>query len=331
MSKVIASMATFKLRINSLKDSVDSIINQVDELRIYLNDYTNIPNFLINDKIKTFIGSQCDGDIKAKGKFYKCDEIVGYHITIDDDLIYPPDYISTYLRKMNEYNNSVIITSLGKVTKPNSLNYYRDNNYTYHFQRETENDYSVHMGGTGVMMYHTDIFKPNYNEILNGSYVDLFIGIQALTQRIPIITIKHKSDWIIFNDKEFKNLKTSLYDTGNLNHKSQTNLMNSINWEILIPEITSLDYSVNHKIEVKNKVKKKSSGAISNGKNEMQPNTPPIEPPKKEPELKPIINSNIPSTTNKLHIPNTNSTISKITNDTAIGKLRKNNLRISRR
>jgi GT2 family glycosyltransferase len=80
-----------------------------------------------------------------------------------------------------------------------------------------------------------------------------------------------------------------------------------------------------------NQIKKKSSGAISNGKKETQPNTPPIEPPKKEPELKPIINTNITSTPNKLHVPNVQPTISKITNDTAIGKLRKNNLRISRR
>jgi hypothetical protein len=264
MDKITATMATFKARTESLKDSVNSIINQVDELWIYINDYTEVPNFLMNDKIKVFIGAKCDGDIKAKGKFYNSDKISGYHCTIDDDLIYPDNYIETYVNKIKQYDNKVIITALGKITKPNSKNYYNDNLFSYHYQRLVLNDYSVHIGGTGVMMYHTDNFRPNYNEILSGSYVDLFIGIQAQKQNIPTIVLKHDFNWIISNSKDTKNLKLSLFNSGNLNYKKQTEIMNSINWVLLNPETKSSDYSLTLKGEI-NPYKKKSSGGTSNG------------------------------------------------------------------
>lgn len=255
-NKIIATMATFKLRIDSLKDSVDSIINQVDELIIYLNDYDEVPTFLIHEKIKVYLGKECDGNIKAKGKFYKCSEINGFHVSIDDDLIYPSNYIETYLSKMAEYDNKVIITSLGKITKPNSKNYYSDILFGYHFQRETLNDYSVHMGGTGVMMYHTDTFKPSYEEIENGGFIDLFIGKQALKQRIPIISIKHEANWICFNEKENKRLGSTLFEQGKKDHSEQTNIMNSVKWELLIPKKKSSDYSLNPISEVNVKITK---------------------------------------------------------------------------
>lgn len=264
-NRIIATMATFKLRIDSLQDSINSIINQVDELRIYLNDYDDIPSFLIKNKIKVFLGKECDGNIKAKGKFYKCDDFVGYHVSIDDDLIYPENYIEIYLKKMIEYDNKVILTSLGKIAKPKSSNYYNDNLFCYHFQRETLHDYSVNMGGTGVMMYHTDIFKPSYDKILNGGYIDLFIGIQALEQRIPIISIKHKPNWICFNEKENKRLNSTLFEEGKKNYKEQTNIMNSITWERLIPEKKSNDYSSTPEKEVIVNIKKvKKVGLVKN-------------------------------------------------------------------
>lgn len=255
--KIIATMATFKIRFNSLQDSINSIIDQVDELRIYLNDYDEVPLFLNKEKIKVFLGKECDGDIKAKGKFYESSKIKGYHVSIDDDLIYPNNYIETYLKKMIEYDNKVILTSLGKITKPNSKNYYTDNLFSYHFQRETLNDYSVHMGGTGVMMYHTDIFKPSYDKILNGGFIDLFIGIQALEQKIPIISIKHESNWIRFNEKEIKQQNSTLFEIGKKNHIEQTEIMNSIKWETLIPEQRSNDYALSPKPEVDKKIIKK--------------------------------------------------------------------------
>jgi hypothetical protein len=330
MDKITATMATFKLRERSLNDSITSIINQVDELWVYLNDYDYIPDYLINDKIKVFLGSECDGDIKAKGKFYKCGEIEGYHCTIDDDLIYPPDYIKTYLDRMVEYKDSVILTSLGKITKKNSTNYYKDNLYSFHFQRTVLNDYSVHMGGTGVMMYNTKTFKPDYDEILSGLYVDLFVGIQAQKQRIPIIVVKHEKDWIIFNKKESVNLKKSLYDTGQLNYIPQTQLMNSINWELILPDNKSVHYSKTpiNKIE---SGKKKNSDATPNGNSYNKTSNTEIKLPEKGPESKPINNSQITSRPVKLHTPEKQPSISRVTNDITLGKLRKGNLRFGKR
>ena len=333
MDKITATMATFKARIESLKDSVNSIINQVDELWVYINDYTEVPSFLINDKITVFIGAKCDGDIKAKGKFYNSDKISGYHCTVDDDLIYPNDYIETYLNKIKQYDNKVIITALGKITKPNSKNYYNDISFSYHYQRLVLNDYSVHIGGTGVMMYHTDNFKPNYDKILSGSYVDLFIGIQAQEQKVPTIVLKHGFNWIISNPKEAKNLKVSLFNTGNLNHKKQTEIMNSVKWESLKPETTSPDYSLSLKGEIKPD-KKKSSGGTSNG-NKVVNNEPKIQETAKPTQA----SINTPIATEKPNLKKESvpekmqkpKTINQTHGDLFMGKAMKKKLRFGRK
>ena len=153
---------------------------------------------------------------------------------------------------------------------------------------------------------------------------------QQVSNRINelgFIIIKPTHSFLNHNDNNLSKMNFNLHGD---------RIISSYNF---IGDTKSLELTIYEPIITKNlntpTPKKKSSGAILSGKKETQPNTqpniPPIEPPKKEPELKPIINTNITSTPNKLHVPNVQPTISKITNDTAIGKLRKNNLRISRR
>jgi hypothetical protein len=248
MYRVIATMSTFKQRSTVVADSVESILPQVDELWIYVNDYNNIQAYVKkHDKIKIFLGSQCEGDIKAKGKFYNSHLIDGYHFTVDDDIIYPKDYVSRYLHKLQEYNNNIIVTSLGKIVKPNSRNYYKDYLYSNHFQRIVDCDQLVHLGGTGVMAYHTDYFKVDYNAIKTGTYVDLFIGIQANLEGRPILCLKHEENWLKHNIKSNHTLMTSLYNSGLSNFKPQTELMNSIYW----PPIEIIDtVKINRGLEI---------------------------------------------------------------------------------
>jgi glycosyltransferase involved in cell wall biosynthesis len=78
-------------------------------------------------------------------------------------------------------------------------------------------------------------------------------------------------------------------------------------------------------------IKKKSSDVIPNiNFYNKKPNIE-IEPPKKEIQSKSISNSQITSKPVKLHIPEKKPSISRITNDIALGKLRKGNLKFGKR
>lgn len=87
-----AHLATFPPRAGILMQTVASILPQVDRLCICLNGHDRIPDALAaDDRIEAMIP---DRDLKDAGKFAfrtADDDMV---FTIDDDIVYPPDYVS---------------------------------------------------------------------------------------------------------------------------------------------------------------------------------------------------------------------------------------------
>ncbi|MFV0410317.1 MAG: hypothetical protein ACK5LJ_11665 [Paracoccus sp. (in: a-proteobacteria)] len=87
-----AHLATFPPRRKIMLETVACIIGQVDRLFIILNEYDEIPAELAgNGKIEALIPP---GDTKDTGKFYFApgdDDVV---FTIDDDILYPADYVA---------------------------------------------------------------------------------------------------------------------------------------------------------------------------------------------------------------------------------------------
>ena len=101
---VTASMASFPARRAMLEQTVASILPQVDFLNVYLNGYDDTPGFLRNPKIQV-IHSREYGDLRDNGKFFFLDSVpCGYHFTIDDDIVYPHDYVQKMVLKIEQYN-----------------------------------------------------------------------------------------------------------------------------------------------------------------------------------------------------------------------------------
>lgn len=92
---IIAQLATFPLRRGIMLETVRAISGQVDQLRIALNEYTEIPDELT--AYGNVVAIIPERNIKDVGKFFfdvAPDDII---FTIDDDISYPPDYIERTL------------------------------------------------------------------------------------------------------------------------------------------------------------------------------------------------------------------------------------------
>ncbi|MFN3526221.1 MAG: hypothetical protein ACK4YU_09025 [Paracoccus sp. (in: a-proteobacteria)] len=90
-----AHMATFPARAGILMQAVHSILPQVDRLCICLNQYDDVPAALADEpKIEAMIP---DRDLKDAGKFAFEPAPDDWVFTIDDDILYPPDYVATTL------------------------------------------------------------------------------------------------------------------------------------------------------------------------------------------------------------------------------------------
>lgn len=221
---IIAQIATIPEREQMLKRVVDSLIDQVDYLRVYLNGYKNTPDFLTHSfRIETEILDNSTGDA-AKFKGVGDDEC--YFFACDDDIHYPRNYTQYMIERIEDYKRKALITLHGRVMMPKPVySYYRDKVYGVHCARRLARDQKVDTGGTGVMAFHTSTINLRYEDFKKPNMADIWIAKFAKEQNIPIIAVRHEQDWIELLDPE------QVYETIWRKHynddKEQTELYNS--------------------------------------------------------------------------------------------------------
>ena len=210
MTQIICGMATVKGREEAFKDAVLSIIDQVDKLIIYQNGYKEIFDFLNNPKIEVYSSLETGIDMGDAGKYYKLSEYNNhYYFSIDDDLIYPANYVSNMLDNLKKYNDEIIVTHHGRVLRNDAKSYYKDAKIKYKCLDVVTNDDFVQFGGTGVMAFHTKLVKINFEYFRAPNMADIWVGLYARENNIPILVLSHSAGWIKHSDKF--NLNDTIY------------------------------------------------------------------------------------------------------------------------
>lgn len=170
---ITAQLATIPGREESVKKTKASLKDQVDNL---------------------FIRHNSPSDAM---KFFGLDKLDGYLFTCDDDLLYPPDYVETMIRKIEQYGRKALITCHGRTFPKRELkSYYRDKLEGFRCLGTVDRDVQVDSGGTGVMAWHSDLWRPEMDWFKAPNMADVFIAVEAKIRNIPIICIEHKEGWI---------------------------------------------------------------------------------------------------------------------------------------
>lgn len=95
-----AHMATFPPRSAILMQTVASLLPQVDRLFLCLNQHDAIPPALAqDDRITAMIP---DRDLRDAGKFAFVPDDDDIVLTVDDDILYPPDYVARTLAQFDQ-------------------------------------------------------------------------------------------------------------------------------------------------------------------------------------------------------------------------------------
>ena len=232
-SRIICGVATIESRSSALFDMVNSILNQVDKLIIYQNGYKKINDFLNHEKIEVISSIDTGSDMGDAGKYYCVDNYDNcYYLSLDDDLIYPPDYVENLIQGLNYYNNEVILSYHGRTLKPDAHCYYKDYQEYFRCLGALKEDRFVHFGGTGVMGFHTSAFNVKYEMLKKANMADIWIGLLARKQLLPIVVRKHAIGWIKCNDKV--NLNETIYKKYEHNHGFQNKLLVGFETNIII-------------------------------------------------------------------------------------------------
>lgn len=197
---ITVQIASIRERAKMLEKSIQSLYMQADRINVMLNNYPFSPIFLEDyENLTVYHLDNSKGDA---AKFYKMPE--GIVFLCDDDLIYPTDYIVNMLWKLDEYAGKAIITNHGRIMNPKPVkNAYSDRVERFHCLEEVLDEKEIDIGGTGVMCFHTNYFKCDYDKVTIPNMADIWVAKWAKEQGCRIIINPHPEGWITYQDPEW--------------------------------------------------------------------------------------------------------------------------------
>jgi hypothetical protein len=192
--KITANIATYPPRQEQLKKMLPTILEQFDEVRICLNQYEAIPQFLNHPKIKPLIPTT---NLTDNGKFAfvalaEKDEI---YCTLDDDILYPSDYTKVIKDRLERYPNHVI-TFHGRKLKGKFKNYYTAGHDTYRCLSPVLKDTIIDVCGSGVSAFVPFDGIINVAKSSHQRMSDVVFSLHCAFMKVPIIVCAHRGNWI---------------------------------------------------------------------------------------------------------------------------------------
>jgi|CXWL01.1.fsa_nt_gi glycosyltransferase involved in cell wall biosynthesis len=221
-------LASFPSRKEQLRKTVLSILDRVDAIYVYLNEYLEVPDFLDHPHVHAMLGVNSKGDLRDNGKFYFFDQIPkGYCFTVDDDIDYPSDYFEVLIRKIEFYDRKAIIGVHGTIFAKPIESYFKDRKL-YHFRDALGRDTVVNQLGTGTVGFHTDLWRPSLAWFKKTGMADLFVSIEAKRRNITLIAIERPPGWLKPHDMSAGESR-NLFEEFKSNDVVQTKLIKA--WE----------------------------------------------------------------------------------------------------
>jgi len=202
-----AIIATVPKRESGLKETVMSLIGQVDKMQIVLNGFDSKQPYKWLDELiastdyrKTLIYYIHRNNFRGAGeRYWNIHEIPDYVYTCDDDLVYPADYIAKTRSFIDE--SKCVITYHGKVFKQPVFNYFKDPSVTRFRCLGTQiNDSYVHVGGTGVMGWDNEQLDLHYRDFVFKNMADILFSKVCFEQNIKILCKAHEKTMFKYND-----------------------------------------------------------------------------------------------------------------------------------
>lgn len=193
---VVFSLASIPEREGFLENTINSIYRQCDSIHVYLNGYVEVPSFLNEPKI-TVYRSQDHGDLSANGKVWFLNQKLerGYVFLIDDDIIYPKNYVQLMVETLQKYKHQFAVCVHGSIFSDH-LKWYYQRSSMFPFKRALLHDCVVNLPGSGTFAFHTDTLKLSYDDFQPFTMVDLILGILCRDQQVPIVSVARGHDWL---------------------------------------------------------------------------------------------------------------------------------------
>jgi len=186
-----ANIATRLGREEPLRRCIESLHDQLDEIRIYFNDFQPY-DWLQNYPRVTAIRGK---DLGASARYTFLDPSRReYYFTCDDDLIYPPDYVERTVAALQKYGG--IVTYHARKLTGTPKRYYGGGHQVFMCLRNVDRDVEVDIPGSGVSCFVSSRFARPVGDHQYRNMDDIVNGLLAAKQGVRIMCLSHKEGWL---------------------------------------------------------------------------------------------------------------------------------------
>lgn len=197
---IYAGMASIPRREPFLRVAIESIIPYLDGLYLYLNDYKSVPAWLNQyPKVIPFLSRDLKSDMGDAGKFYGLNRIESsdyYYFTLDDDMIYPAEYVWRMIEKIEKHQRKGIVGCGGYTMRSQVRHFYSDRNTNWHISSANGHDQPVHILHTCLTAWHASTLAFKYEDCEAPNMGDIWLALAAQKQNVPMILIERPAGWV---------------------------------------------------------------------------------------------------------------------------------------
>jgi hypothetical protein len=143
----------------------------------------------------------------------------GFCFIIDDDIIYPKNYVKRMIRKIEKYKRRTIVCVHGCILK-NKFESYPKSRQAFNYYSELKEDTKIDIVGAGTIAYHTDTLKLSMDDFETTGMSDIWISIKLRALKIKPVCISRKNNWL--NQTDYKQ-EMSLWKDLKNDNSFQTN------------------------------------------------------------------------------------------------------------
>lgn len=226
--QITIGLASVPSRMRGMQRTVESLLPACDNFDIYLNGYPtgfHLPIF-DDQRVTVYTGE----DLGARGKLYMAHRTPGYFLTVDDDLIYPADYVQQTIAGIEKYQRQAAVGYHGTLFVKYQDPMQPQGRVLFSHTVELAHDLPVHMLGTGIFAYHSDTLIIDYRDFDPGK-IDEQTAILCQEKRIPTLCLAHPDHWVTEDD----DLKFRDALRRNIEASEAAIQRQQRNWELFLP------------------------------------------------------------------------------------------------
>jgi hypothetical protein len=197
----VGQVASYPARLANLPLMLEGVAPQLDEVHVVLNQFTKaqlrrLPKF---GNVEYVIPSE---DLKDVGKFARACGADEYVFLMDDDLLFPPDYVANLVEWQQKCPSPRMAIGLHGVVYSDLFEGASASRFVAKFDKALRKPMLVNQLGTGCLMIRGDLM-PDYDYMASSQrFVDVRFARHCHERGIGMLCISREAGWVKDQDPE---------------------------------------------------------------------------------------------------------------------------------